>query len=81
MYFISIFGTGESKMKSLWQDLYQAAIFESDRSKVLLRIEAAARAIQEERARVGITYGEADKLHHAMRMLAVLRSTSTMQAA
>jgi hypothetical protein len=68
-------------MNSQWQDLYQAAIFESDRSKVLSRIEAAARAIKQERVRGDITYAEADKLHHAMRMLAILESTTGMRAA
>jgi hypothetical protein len=68
-------------MNSKWQDLYQAAIFEPDRKKVSLRIEAAARAIKQERARGHVTVAEDDKLHRAMRMLAVLGSTSAMQAA
>jgi len=65
-------------MNSQWQDLYQAAIFECDPSKVLLRIEAAARAIKQERSRGDVTYAEAEKLHCAMRMLAMLESTTEM---
>jgi hypothetical protein len=68
-------------MSSQWQDLYQAAIFESDRGKVFLRIEAAARAIKQERARGAITHADDDKLHRAMRMLSVLESTNAMRAA
>jgi hypothetical protein len=67
-------------MNSKWQDLYQAAIFEPDRSKVSLRIEAAARAIKQEQTRDDITPAEDDKLHRAMRMLAVL-GTCAMGAA
>jgi hypothetical protein len=67
-------------MSSNWQDLYQAAIFESDRSKVCVRIEAATRAIKQDRARDDITHADDDRLHRAMRMLAVLESTNVMQA-
>lgn len=76
---LQAFQKAMNDLTSGWKKLYEAALLELDRDKLLMRIEAAEQAIHA-RARAiegsGNDYGEAQAIEDALHALSLLRRSS-----